>query len=172
MLVLFYVLVFWLGSMWNLSSLTRDQTHTLCVERWSLNHWTVGEVPQTFCTHHCLCFPSQPGRRALSHYSPQILSHLSPHPESESRSVISDSLRPHGLYSPWNSPGQNIEVGSLSLLQGVFLTQGLKPSFPHFRQILVKPRNEHYLCELASVYHVMLSYHILLPHKLTLLTCP
>ena len=27
--------------------------------------------------------------------------------ESESRSVVSDSLRPHGLYSPWNSPGQN-----------------------------------------------------------------
>ena len=36
---------------------------------------------------------------------------------------MSDSLRPHGLYSPWNSPGQNTGVGSLSLLQGVFLTQ-------------------------------------------------
>ena len=30
-----------------------------------------------------------------------------------------DSLRLHGLYSPWNSPGQNTEVGSLSLLQGI-----------------------------------------------------
>ena len=39
---------------------------------------------------------------------------------SESRSVVSDSLRPHGLYSPWNSPGQNTGVGSLSLLQGIF----------------------------------------------------
>ena len=37
---------------------------------------------------------------------------------SESRSVLSNSLRPHGLYSPWNSPGQNTGVGSLSLLQG------------------------------------------------------
>ena len=36
--------------------------------------------------------------------------------ESESHSVVSDSLRPHGLYSPWNSPGQNIAVGSLFLL--------------------------------------------------------
>ena len=36
--------------------------------------------------------------------------------ESESHSVVSNSLQPHGLYSPWNSPGQNIEVGSLSLL--------------------------------------------------------
>ena len=39
--------------------------------------------------------------------------------ESESRSVMSDSLRPHGLYSLWNSPGQNPGVGSLSLLQGI-----------------------------------------------------
>ena len=36
----------------------------------------------------------------------------------ESCSVVSDSLRPHGLYSPWNSPGQNTGVGSLSLLGG------------------------------------------------------
>ena len=35
-------------------------------------------------------------------------------------SVMSDSLRPHGLYSPWNSPCHNTGVGSLSLLQGIF----------------------------------------------------
>ena len=35
------------------------------------------------------------------------------------------TLRPHGLYSPWSSPGQNSGVGSHSLLQGIFLTQGL-----------------------------------------------
>ena len=67
--------------------------------------------------------------------------------ESESHSVVSDSLRPHGLYSPWNSPGQNTRVGSLSLLQGVFPTQGLNQEslflthdwnrgLPHCRQIL------------------------------------
>ena len=43
--------------------------------------------------------------------------------KSESRSVVSDSLRPHGLYSPWNSPGQNTGVCSRSLLQGIFPTQ-------------------------------------------------
>ena len=47
--------------------------------------------------------------------------------ESESSSLISSPLQPNGLYSPWNSPGQNTEVGSLSLLQGIFLTQGLNP---------------------------------------------
>ena len=37
---------------------------------------------------------------------------------TENRSVVSYSLRPYGLYSPWNSPGHNTGVGSLSLLQG------------------------------------------------------
>ena len=55
---------------------------------------------------------------------------------SESRSVMSDSLQPHGLHSPWNSPGQNTGVGSLSLLQGIFPTQGLNPGLLHRRQIL------------------------------------
>ena len=49
---------------------------------------------------------------------------------------MSCSLPPPGLYSPWNSPGQNTGVGSLSLLQGVFLTQGSNPVLPHCRQIL------------------------------------
>ena len=47
--------------------------------------------------------------------------------ERGSCSVVSDSLQLHGLYSLWNSPGQNIGVGSLSLLQGIFPIQGLNP---------------------------------------------
>ena len=53
-----------------------------------------------------------------------------------SRSVVSDSLWPHGLYSPWNSPGQNTGVGSHFLLQGIFPTQGLNPGLLHCRRIL------------------------------------
>ena len=56
--------------------------------------------------------------------------------ESESHQVVSDSLWPHGLYSPWNSSGQNTAVGSLSLLQGIFPTQGSNPGLLHCRQIL------------------------------------
>ena len=56
--------------------------------------------------------------------------------ESESHSVMPDSLQPHGLYRPWNSPGQNTGVGSLSLLQGIFPTQGLNPGLQSCRQIL------------------------------------
>ena len=55
---------------------------------------------------------------------------------SESGSVVSDSLRTHGLYSPKNSPGQKTGVGSLSLLQGIFPTQESNPGLPHGRWIL------------------------------------
>ena len=50
--------------------------------------------------------------------------------------VLSDSLQPHGLYSPWNSPGQNTGVGSLSLLQGIFPTQELKQGLLNCKRIL------------------------------------
>ena len=43
---------------------------------------------------------------------------------------------PHGLYSPWNSPGQNTGMGSLSLLQRIFPIQGLNWGLLHCRQIL------------------------------------
>ena len=52
------------------------------------------------------------------------------------RIVISNSLWPYGLYSPWNSLGQNTGVGSPSLLQEIFPTQGLNPGLPQYRQIL------------------------------------
>ena len=53
--------------------------------------------------------------------------------ESESHWIMFDSLQPFGLYSPWNYPGQNTGVGSLSLLQGIFPTQGLNPRLPYCR---------------------------------------
>ena len=40
------------------------------------------------------------------------------------------------LYSPWNSPGQNTEVGSLSLLQEISSTQESNQGLLHYRQIL------------------------------------
>ena len=49
---------------------------------------------------------------------------------------MSDSLPPRGQYSPWNSPCQNTGVGSCSLLQGIFPTQGSNPGLPHCRWIL------------------------------------
>ena len=54
---------------------------------------------------------------------------------------MSDSLRPHGLYSPWNSRGQNIGVGSPSLLQESnleFDTLWYLKAFEHYLQALLK----------------------------------
>ena len=56
--------------------------------------------------------------------------------ESEGCSVVSNSWRPHGLYSSWNSLGQNTGVGSLSLLRGIFPTQASNPGLLHRRWIL------------------------------------
>ena len=67
---------------------------------------------------------------ALFTFSFAVLSYL----------VMSDSLQPHGLYCPWNSPGQNTGVDSLSLLQGIFPTQGLNQCLLHCRQILYQLR--------------------------------
>ena len=56
--------------------------------------------------------------------------------DSERHSVVSDSLRLNGQHSPWNAPDQNTRVGSLSLLQWIFPTQGSNPGFTHCRWIL------------------------------------
>ena len=71
--------------------------------------------------HPCLCMLS-------SNFMRHFL-------ESESHSVVSDSLWPHGLYSLWNSPGQNMGMGSLSLLQVILPTQGSNPGLLYHRWI-------------------------------------
>ena len=58
-----------------------------------------------------------------------------------SRSVVSNSLRPHDCCPPGSSvhgdsPGKNTGVGSPSLFQGIFPTQGSNPDIPHCKQIL------------------------------------
>ena len=55
---------------------------------------------------------------------------------NESYSVVSNSLRSHGPYSPWNSVGQNTGVGSLSLFQGILTTQKSNRGLLHCRWIL------------------------------------
>ena len=55
---------------------------------------------------------------------------------------MSNSLWPHGPYSPWNSLGQNTIVGSLALLQEIFPSQGSNPGLPHCRRILYQPSHK------------------------------
>ena len=86
-------------------------------------------------------FPTQESNQGLLHcrrilYQLSYQGSLKFESESESPSVVSNSLRPHGLYSPWPSIGQNTGMGTLSLLQGIFPTQGWNPGLLHCRWIL------------------------------------
>ena len=68
-----------------------------------------------------------------------------------------DSLQACGLFSPWNSSGQSTGVGSLSLLQGIFLTQESNWGLLRCRQILYQ------LSYQKSPYgiHVILDVHLI-----------
>ena len=83
-------------------------------------------------------------------------------------SVTSNSLRPHGLYSP----GQNTGVDSLSLLQGIFPTQALNPSLLHCRRIIyqLSHKGNPYI----YVYVYFFSYNIQskFAYRIALLTSP
>ena len=91
--------------------------------------------------------------------------------ESENHSIISDFLWPHGLYSPWNSPGQDTGVGSLSLLQGIFLTQISNPSLLcllhwHVGSLpLVPPEKPYWYIQFSSVQSLS-RVQLFWPHEL------
>ena len=83
----------------------------------------VSKVPLYCYTHMCLDLMFSFIRFVKVKWKWKSLSHV-------------ESLRPHGLYSPWNSPCQNTGLGSLSLLQGIFPTQGSNPGLQHCRRTL------------------------------------
>ena len=101
----------------------------------------------------------------LSGYSSHIFQFhfipLIPVKWSESCSVVSDSLWPHGLYGPWNSLGQNTIVGSPSLLQGIFPTQGLNPGLSYCRRILYQPSYQGSLINSSGnhLHHIISTNH-------------
>ena len=68
--------------------------------------------------------------------------------------MVSNSLWPRGLFSSWNSLGQNTGVGSFSLLQGIFPTQGSNPGFLHCRQILYQLSHEGSLLILKALQYL------------------
>ena len=97
----------------------------------------------TFCPHHGLKFPE-----TFSNYLSQPTACFS----LQKSSVVSDSLRPHRLYSPWNSPGQNTGEDCHSLLQGIFLTQAWNPGLLHHRQIFLPPEPQRKLKLSISIH--------------------
>ena len=83
---------------------------------------------------------------------------------SESHSVMSNSLQPNGLYSSWNSPGQNTGVGSPSHVHGIFWTQGSNPGLPLCRRILYQLSHLGSCIVKAMVFPVVM-YGCELDHK-------
>ena len=93
------------------------------------------------------------------------------------RSVMSDSLRPHGLYPtrffrPWDSPGKNTGVGCHLLLQGIFPTQGSNLDLPHCRQTLYPLSHQGSPCILQehSSFFTNLKYKIIQTYSQILTT--
>ena len=72
---------------------------------------------------------------------------------------MTHELQPTRLLCPWNSTGKNIGVGCHSLLQGIFLTQGLNPGLLEYRQIL------HYLSYQGSPLWFFAYFFIISPSK-------
>ena len=89
-----------------------------CIGRQIPNHWHTRKFPK-------LLFDTSV--RVLSNTAQSIAQGENEGSESESYPVVSNSLRPHEVYSPWNSPGQNTGEGGCSLLQGIVPTQGSNP---------------------------------------------
>ena len=84
-----------------------------------------------------------------------------------SRSVVFDSLWPHGLWParllwPWDFPGKNTGVGCHTLLQGIFPTQGWNPCLLHCRQILYLCITGEALCVCVCVYAYILTKKLIL----------
>ena len=107
------------------ASQPRYRTHISCISRQILFPWAIWEAHQDFLSS----INSQRQTPCSATMKVKVK-------ESESRSVMSYSLRPHGLSSPWNSLDQNTGVGSRSLLQGTFPIQGSNPGLPYCRRIL------------------------------------
>ena len=96
----------------------------LAMRAQSPDHWATREFPTDHTSKKTDFSPSKPFCYAML-----------------SRSIVSDSLQPHGLYPtrllcPWEFSRQNTGVGCHALLQGIFPTQGSNPGLPHCRQIL------------------------------------
>ena len=103
------------------SKITDGQTFSECYS----NGWIL-----KYCVHFVLILPAF--CVGVECPFPPMLNYVS-------HSVMSNSLWPHRLWStrnPWNSPGKNTGVGSYSLLQGIFQTQGSNLGLLHCRWIL------------------------------------
>ena len=101
------------------------------------NQWPqitiANKIIMTYCENYQKCDTDTKWANAVGK---MVLIGLVDVVKSVSHSVVSDSLWPYRLwparfFCPWNSPSRNTEVGSHSLLPGIFPTQGSNPGLLH-----------------------------------------
>ena len=115
--------VAWVTSFWTFfwlpgGEVIRSQYHQPSGSKWSGICVLLGSIQLTSLPGGGFNYCKKTQRTWL-----RILSTASEVKWSENHSVMSNSLQPHGVYGPWNSPGQNTGVCSHSLLQAIFSTQ-------------------------------------------------
>ena len=111
--------------------------YSICQQIWKTQQW-----PQEMKMSVFILTPKKCNAKECPNYPRNCTHFTCKQSESESCSVVSDSLRPQGLFSPWNSPSQKTRVGSFSLLQVIFSSQGMNPGFPHYRWTLYQLRHK------------------------------
>ena len=121
------------------SSQPRDQTYVSCISctnKWILYHWATCVLSSLFLAVFSTRQPNVHTNQLLTlqyREEKSVSQCLGPLKVPQSCQTLCNHL---GLNSPWNSPGQSTGVGSLSLLQGIFPTQGSNPVLQHCSRIL------------------------------------
>ena len=126
-------------------------------KKWEIRKETLGDVEYVYdgygCNDGCFHMPKPIKLHILNMHSSLCIKYLNKAAKKKtlsfkclylniaSGSVIPNSLKPFVLYPvrllcSWNSPGKNTGVGSHSLLQEMFPTQGWNPGLLHYRHIL------------------------------------
>ena len=159
---------------WGSSSLPREGAQVPAFGAWSLTHWTFREVPPSLFQRQEAPLQERQRPQPRCCWAPLLSGFPGPYPEATQgelsgrrppRPVRSEDpgwlgththLAPHthkSIPDALLSPGQNTGGGSLSLLQGIFPTQGSNPGLPHCGQILyqLSHRGSPRICGVGSL---------------------
>ena len=134
------------------SSWPRNRTRVSCIAGGFLTDWVISKAQKSHKTklkkllHINLLVKRKSVRKGMKFFFRQYFRNSKDMEKKNvkwSRSVMSDSLRPHGLQPttllhPWDFPGENTGVGCHFLVQRIFLTQRSNPGLPHCRQTLYR----------------------------------
>ena len=150
---------------------TRQVTRLGQVQGWAIPWWVIAPSPcqspgqyRSIAGLQQLCWGAWVEETSRDTAGPFFL-HWKQNWESLSRVWL---FATHGLYSPWNSQGQNTGEGSLSLLQGSFLTQGSNPDLPYVRQILYQLSYQESPLSIRAQHFIHTNFHFHFPSRVVI----